>query len=107
MGRPPQRNIYQKLIGRYFKRTGEIKSEEAAVLRNELYQCWEKFGIDHVKCEHLIPRFDRGWAIEISNRERFYNQVKLYPSHFNRMLAPQPDKMYFKGRRSEGRTLIQ
>ena len=106
MGQPPKRVIYQKLIRRYFKRTGEIKSEEAAGLRNELYQCWEKFGIDHVKCLHLVPGFDRGWAVEVGNRERFYDQVKLYPSHFNNMLAPKPDHMYFQGRRNGGKWLI-
>jgi hypothetical protein len=42
----------------------------------------------------------------MSNRERFYDQVKLYPSHFNNMMAPLPDHMYFKGRRNEGQWLI-
>ena len=105
MGNPPKRVVYQKLIGRYFKRTGEIKSEQAAALRSEMYQCWERFGIDHPKCEHLVAKFDKGWAIEMSNRERFFDQVKLYPSHFNAMVAPKPDKMYFRGRRNEGPNL--
>ena len=102
MGNPPKRVVYQKLIRRYFKRSGEIKSEQAATYRTELYKCWERYGIDHPKCEHLVANFDRGWAIEMSNRERFYDQVKLYPAHFNSMVAPQPDKMYFKGRNPEG-----
>eukprot|EP00355_Strombidium_rassoulzadegani_P005652 CAMPEP_0168622602 /NCGR_PEP_ID=MMETSP0449_2-20121227/8360_1 /TAXON_ID=1082188 /ORGANISM="Strombidium rassoulzadegani, Strain ras09" /LENGTH=51 /DNA_ID=CAMNT_0008663889 /DNA_START=162 /DNA_END=317 /DNA_ORIENTATION=- len=38
----------------------------------------------------------------MASRENFYNQVKRFPSHFNSMLAPQPDHMYFKGRRNEG-----
>ena len=71
MGNPPKRVVYQKLIRRYFKKTGEIKSEQAAGMRAEMYQCWEKFGISHPKCDHLIPKFDRGWAIEMSNREKF------------------------------------
>ena len=102
MGNPPKRVVYQKLIRRYFKRTGDIKSDQAAQLRNDMYQCWERFGIDHPKCEHLISGFDKGWAIEMSNRESFYNQVKLYPSHFNNSLAPLADKMYFKGRKNDG-----
>ena len=102
MGNPPKRVVYQKLIGRYFKRTGDIKSEKALQLRSELYQCWERFGVDHIKCQHLVTGFDKGWAIEMTNRETFYKQVKHYPSLFNSMLAPLPDKMYFRGRKNEG-----
>ena len=102
MGNPPKRVVYQKLIRRYFKRTGDIKTDMAAQTRNELYACWDRFGIDHPKCAHLVAGFDKGWAVEMSNRERFYEQVKLYPSHFNKMLAPLPDKMMFKGRRNDG-----
>lgn len=68
MGNPPKRVVYQKLIRRYFKKSGEIKSPEAAQYRNDLYQCWERYGIDHPKCNHLIPKFDKGWAIEMNDR---------------------------------------
>jgi hypothetical protein len=68
MGNPPKRVVYQKLIRRYFKKSGEIKSPEAAQYRSDLYQCWERYGIDHPKCNHLIPKFDKGWAIEMNDR---------------------------------------
>jgi len=86
------------LIRRYFKRTGQIRNAEAAQYRSDLYKCWERFGIDHEKCEHLIPNFDRGWAITMSEREKFEKDVKKFPNTFNKMVAPMPDKMYFKGR---------
>ena len=66
MGHPPKRVLYQKLVGRYFKRTGEIRLEESAALRNQLYTCWERFGVDHVKCHHLVPGFDKAWAMQMS-----------------------------------------
>ena len=102
MGKPPQRVVYQKLIRRYFKKTSTFRSEEAASYRNDLYSCWDKHGIDHPKCEHLIKNFDKGWALEMNNRERFAEQTKMMPSVFNNMIAPLPDKMYFKGRTGQG-----
>jgi len=50
MGNPPKRVVYQKLLRRIFKRSGDVKSPEAQQYRNELYMCWERFGIDHLKC---------------------------------------------------------
>ena len=73
MGNPPKRVVYQKLIRRVFKRTGEIKTNEAAMYREALYTCWERHGVDHPKCDHLMANFDRGWALEMINRERFYH----------------------------------
>jgi hypothetical protein len=65
MGNPPKRIIFTKLIRRYFKKRGDIHSEEASKMKNELINCWEKFGVDHPKCVHLIPKFDKGWAIDL------------------------------------------
>ena len=73
MGNPPKRVVYQKLLKRYFKRQGDVKSPEAAQYRSDLYNCWEKFGIDHLKCQHLVKNFDKGWAMEMANRESFNN----------------------------------
>ena len=36
MGIPPKRVVIGKLIRRYFKRKGNVGSEEAAVLKNEI-----------------------------------------------------------------------
>ena len=68
MGIPPKRTVICKLIRRYFKRRGGVGSEEAAVLKNELVQCWEANGVDHPKCLHLVPKFDRGWALDMIAR---------------------------------------
>ena len=81
---------------------GNITSPEAAKYRNDLYQCWEKYGVDHEKCSHLVTNFDKGFALELNLQENYKRSVKQYPSFFNNMMAPQPDKMYFKGRRSTG-----
>ena len=75
MGIPPKRNVMGKLIRRFFKRHSRIaaSSQEATVLKNELYNCWDKFGVDHPKCLHLIPGLDRAWAIDLIAAEK-YNQ---------------------------------
>lgn len=41
-----------KLMRRYFKRqgSGNVASEEAAMLKNELIACWEAKGVDHPDC---------------------------------------------------------
>ena len=65
MGNPPKKIVYRKLIRRYFKKRGDIYSEEAMKLKNELVKCWETFGVDHPKCVHLVPRFDKGWALDL------------------------------------------
>ena len=41
MGNPPKRVVMQKLIRRYFKKRGDIRSEEAMKLKSELSKCWE------------------------------------------------------------------
>jgi hypothetical protein len=69
MGNPPKRIVYRKLIRRFFKKSGNIHSEEAAKLKGELVSCWEKFGVDHPKCVHLIPKLDKGWAIDLIVRQ--------------------------------------
>jgi hypothetical protein len=35
-------------------------------------------------------------------RQKFADQVRLYPGQLNKMLAPLPNKMYFKGTASTG-----
>ena len=101
MGNPPKRVVLSKLIRRYFKRQGGIEaSQEATQLKQELVQCWEQYGIDHPKCSHLVPKLDRGWALELAAQQRYRQQVEAYPTHFNNMLTPKIDKMYYKGRHS-------
>ena len=66
MGTPPKRNVYQKLIRRYFKnKSYGVVSEEATVHKNNLIKCWEAHGVDHPKCQHLIPLYDRAWALDL------------------------------------------
>ena len=92
-----------KLIRRYFKRQGGIEaSQEATQLKSELITCWEQYGIDHPKCNHLIPKMDRGWALELDAQQRYRQQVESYPTHFNNMLTPKINKMYYKGQSSTG-----
>jgi len=78
LGIPPKRNVMGKLIRRYFKRKGAVNSssQEATVLKNELYTCWDKFGVDHPKCLHLIPNLDRGWAMDMIANQKYQQQVK-------------------------------
>lgn len=70
MGNPPKRVVLSKLMRRYFKRQGSsaVASEEAQLLKNELIACWEANGVDHPNCEKLIPKFDRGWALDMITR---------------------------------------
>jgi hypothetical protein len=98
MGIPPKRMVMSKLIRRYFKRKGGVSSQEASVLKNELINCWEQNGIDHPKCLHLVPKYDRGWAIDMISSEKYAAQVKQYPAHFQQLMTPQIDQMYMKGR---------
>ena len=35
-------------------------------------------------------------------RQKFEDQVRLYPGQMNKMLAPMPNKMYFKGTNGTG-----
>ena len=104
MGNPPKRVVMSKLMRRYFKKqgSGTVASEEAQMLKNELIQCWEANGVDSEKCTHLMPKFDRGWALDMISRQKYEDQVRLYPAHLNTMLAPKPNKMYFKGTSSTG-----
>ena len=97
MGQPPKRAVVSKLIRRYFKRRGSIASEEAALLKNEIVQCWEANGVDHPKCLHLIPKLDRGWAIDMIARQKYEQQVQQYPTHFQNIMTPKVDNMYYKG----------
>ncbi len=71
MGNPPKPIVIRKLIRRYFKKKGDIHSEEAAIMKNELIQCWETFGVDHPKCSHLVPKYDRAWALDLSLKEKY------------------------------------
>ena len=103
MGNPPKRVVMGKLIRRYFKRQGGVEASlEASMLKNELVQCWEQYGVDHPKCKHLVPKMDRGWALELGAQERYKKQVESFPTHFNNMLTPTLNKMYFKGTESTG-----
>ena len=103
MGNPPKRVVMSKLIRRYFKRQGGIEaSQEATGLKTELIQCWEQYGVDHPKCNHHIKKFDRGWALELEAQQRYKAQVDLYPTHFNNMMTPKIDKMFYKGTDSSG-----
>ena len=99
MGIPPKRELMTKLIRRYFKRKGSLasQSEEAAVLKNSLYNCWDRFGVDHPKCLHLIPNLDRGWAMDMIATQKYKGQVRAFPALFDSMMIPPVDKMYAKG----------
>ena len=103
MGIPPKRLVLSKLIRRYFKRqSGIAASQEASQMMSQLGQCWEQYGVDHPKCNHLVPVADRGWALELVAQMKYQKQAKEYPSQFNAMLTPKIDKMYYKGRKSTG-----
>ena len=72
MGNPPKRVLLNKLIRRYFKKqSASVGTEEAAMLKNELINCWESYGVDHPKCSHLIPKLDRGWALDLVAANNF------------------------------------
>ena len=102
MGNPPRRLVLSKLMKRYFKKqtTTNVNSAEASSLKNELVQCWETHGVDHPKCQHLIPRFDKGWAIDMSQSEKYADEVRQYPSHLNNLLTPPQNQIYAKGTNS-------
>lgn len=71
MGIAPKRIVLNKLIRRYFKRKATVQSQEASALKDELIKCWATNGVDHPKCLHLIPKFDRGWAIDMLASEKY------------------------------------
>ena len=75
MGNPPKRIVYSKLIRRYFKKQSNIFSEEAMKMKQELSKCWEQYGVDHPKCLHLIPKLDKGWAIDFNTKQKYMEQV--------------------------------
>ena len=89
MGNPPKRIVLNKLIRRYFKGQGKkVQSEQAIAMKKELVDCWEQNGVDHPKCQHLIEKYDYGWALDLSYEDKFRQQVKQYPSVFNKLMAP-------------------
>ena len=101
MGNPPKRVVLSKLVRRYFKRQGGVEaSQEATQLKNEIANCWEIYGVDHPKCNHLMLKMDRGWALELAAQERYQRTVQKFPTHFNNLLTPKLDKMYYKGKYS-------
>ncbi len=102
MGNPPKRVVYQKLFRRYFKKRGNVFSEEAMKLKSEMIKCWEQYGVDHPKCEHLIPKYDKAWAIDLITKQKYQQQVASYPQHFENMMAPELDHMYYKGQKADG-----
>jgi hypothetical protein len=71
MGNPPKRIVFTKLIRRYFRKMGNVHSEEAHKMKGELIKCWETFGVDHPKCTHLVPKFDKGWAIDMIAKQKY------------------------------------
>jgi hypothetical protein len=50
----------------------------------------------------LIPKFDRGWAIDLITKQKYEQQVAQYPQHFENILVPQIDDIYLKGRKPQG-----
>ena len=103
MGRPPKRVVLNKLVRRYFKnQVNQVYNAEGRILKDELISCWEKHGVDHPKCVHLVPKYDHGMALDMAARQRYRQQVKQYPAIFQNMLQPQINKMYFKGTDSKG-----
>lgn len=71
MGQPPKRIVYRKLLRRYFKKRANIHSEEAMKMKVDLVKCWETFGIDHPKCAHLIPNYDKAWAMDLITKQKY------------------------------------
>ena len=106
MGLAPKRQVLSKLIRRFFKNKGNVGSEEAALLKSELAECWAANGVDHPKCNHLIPKLDRGWALDMIARQKYDQQVEQYPQHYANMLTPAVDKMYSKGTDSKQHWLV-
>ena len=102
MGTPPKRVVYRKLFRRYFKKRTNIFSEEGMVYKHDLIKCWETYGVDHPKCAHLIPNYDKAWALDLLTKQKYQQQVASYPAHFENLLVPEIDKMYFKGQKSQG-----
>lgn len=54
---------------------------------------------------HLIPKLDLGWGIDMITRQKYQQQVAQYPSHFENLIAPTLDKMYFRGQHSIGHSI--
>ena len=71
-------------------------------MQNELMNCWEQYGVDHPKCVHLKPKFDAGMVLERETRAKYRAQVKQYPAIFQGLLVPEMNRMYFKGKYSQG-----
>ena len=72
MGNPPKRLVYSKLIRRFFKKQAyNIQSEEAIAMKQELINCWEQNGVDHPKCLHLIPKYDKAWAMDLNTKQKY------------------------------------
>lgn len=40
-------------------------------MKGEMIKCWETHGVDHPKCEHLIPKYDKGWALDLITKEKY------------------------------------
>ena len=40
-------------------------------MKTDLIKCWETFGIDHPKCAHLIPNFDKAWAMDLITKQKY------------------------------------
>lgn len=59
MAPPPKYIILRKLVGRYFDK---FLPKEPIYLndeQNKLFECWQTFGIDNVKCKEHEEKFDK------------------------------------------------
>ena len=46
----------------------QVYNAEGRILKDELISCWEKHGVDHPKCVHLVPKYDHGMALDMAAR---------------------------------------
>jgi len=107
MGLPPNRWVLNKLVKKFFLRFSQTTSSESVKLRDELVNCWQKYGVGHEKCLTFIDKFDLAWALDFKERETYVNELKKYPKIVQSVIEPARDPMYDRGRKSTPKRLYK
>ena len=70
MAPPPKYVITRNLIKRFFDKYLPREPLQSAAESNKLFECWEKFGIDNLKCKEFEKLYDKIYQQTTDYRSR-------------------------------------
>ncbi|KRX05651.1 hypothetical protein PPERSA_09791 [Pseudocohnilembus persalinus] len=73
MAPPPKYLITRKLVRRFFDKHLPKQPLQASDPGQQLFQCWEKFGIDDARCKQYEVMYDHVFQQNTNYRQRVKN----------------------------------